>query len=82
MEQEKQKYYLKEFALYDGECFITFNIVSINFEKHSIEVAITDRGKISVVEYDLAQDKNGDFFFDYGTPLNKIKIDDFEEIED
>jgi len=78
MENTKD-YYLKEFQLYDGECFITFNIVSINFEKKTIEVAITNRGKISVVEYDLNQDKNSDFYFTYGCERTKIEINDFED---
>ena len=81
MENSKD-YYLKEFQLYDGECFITFNIVSINFEKKTIEVAITNRGKISVIEYDLIQDCNGDFYFEYGCEFTKIKVNDFEEITD
>ena len=79
---DSKRYYLKEFEYFDGECFITFNIVSINFDKKSIEVAITDRGKIKVVEYDLFQDKNGDFYFEYGCMFDKIEVNDFEEIED
>jgi len=58
-----KQYYLKEFEYFDGEYYIKFNIVSINFEKKTIEVAITNRGKISVVEHDLMQDCNGDFYF-------------------
>ena len=46
-ESETKKYYLKEFEYFDGESFITFNIVSINFEHKTIEVAVIDRGKIS-----------------------------------
>ena len=32
-QNEFRKYYLSEFELYDGEAFITFNIVSINTKK-------------------------------------------------
>ena len=60
-----KNYYLKEFQLYDGEEFITFNIVNINFDKKVVEVAITNRGKISVIEYDLFTDCNGAFYFTY-----------------
>ena len=81
-EIEFKKYYLKEFSFFDGECDITFNIVGINFNNKTIEVAITNRGKISVIEYDLCQDKNGNFYFIYGIDRNKITIDDFEKIED
>ncbi len=40
-QNEFRKYYLSEFELYDGEAFITFNIVSINTEKREIVVAFT-----------------------------------------
>ncbi len=54
---EFRKYYLSEFELYDGEAFITFNIVGIDLDKKEIQVAVTDRGRISVVTYDLMTDK-------------------------
>ena len=75
-----KKYYLKEFEYFDGECYITFNIVNINFEKQTIEVAVTNRGKISVIEYDLFQDSDGDFYFEYGVMLEKIYLENFETI--
>ena len=80
-ESETKKYYLKEFEYFDGECFITFNIVSINFERKTIEVAVTDRGKISVIEYDLRQDVKGDFYFEFGPSYERIAVDDFEEVQ-
>ena len=79
-ESETKKYYLKEFEYFDGESFITFNIVSINFERKTIEVAVTDRGKISVIEYDLHQDGKGDFYFEFGPSYERIAVDDFEEV--
>ena len=42
---------------------------------------MTDRGKISVITYDLLTDKNGDMYFEYGCMLEKVNIDDFEEAE-
>ena len=78
-ESETKKYYLKEFEYFDGESFITFNIVSINFERKTIDVAVTDRGKISVIEYDLHQDGKGDFYFEFGPSYERIAVDDFEE---
>ena len=80
-ESETKKYYLKEFEYFDGESFITFNIVSINFERKTIEVAVTDRGKISVIEYDLRQDGKGDFYFEFGPSYERITVDDFEEVQ-
>lgn len=77
---EFRKYYLSEFELYDGEEFITFNIVGIDTAKKEIQLAVTDRGKISVITYDLLTDKEGKLYFEYGCMLEKISIDDFEEV--
>lgn len=63
---ENKKYYLKEFEYYDGECFITFNIVNIKLDSQRVDIAVTNRGKISVIECDLLKDCNGDFYFEYG----------------
>ena len=46
---EFKRYYLSEFELYDGEEFITFNIVGIDATKNEIQIAVTNRGKISVI---------------------------------
>ena len=77
-----KKYYLKEFTFFDGENDVIFNIVGVNFENKTIEVAVTKLGKISVIEYDLSQDKNGNFYFIYGVDRNEISINDFETIKD
>ena len=50
---EFRAYHLSEFEQYDGEAFITFNIVGIDLDHNEIQVAASDRGKISVVTYDL-----------------------------
>lgn len=44
---EFKRYYLSEFELYDGEEFITFNIVGIDAAKNEIQIAVTNRGKIT-----------------------------------
>ena len=75
---EFKKYYLSEFQLYDGEVFITFNIVAIDTSKNEITVAISNRGRISVTTYDLLTDSNGFLYFEYGIDYKKINIDDFE----
>ena len=70
------KFYLKEFQLFDGENTVIFNIVAIQSEK--IAVAITKDGKITVSEYDLLEDENG-VYFEYGVAgSTHIHIDDFE----
>ena len=78
---EFKKYYLSEFQLYDGEVFITFNIVAINTDKNEITVAISNRGRISVTTYDLLTDSNGSFYFEYGINYEKININDFEGVK-
>lgn len=76
---EFRKYYLSEFELYDGEAFITFNIVGIDLDKKEIQVAVTDRGRISVVTYDLMTDKNDRLYFEYGVMYERLYPDEFEE---
>ena len=76
----KNKFYLHEFKIHDGESWITFNIVDLNELKNEISVAVTNRGKITVVTYDLYQDENG-YYFEYGCEYTKININDFKEIK-
>ena len=61
---EFRKYYLSE---------------GIDLEKGEAQVAVTDRGKISVITYDLMTDKNGRLYFEYGAMYTRIYPDDFEE---
>ena len=77
----RKKYYLSEFQLYDGEEFITFNIVDINTVRKEITVAVTDRGKISVITYELLSD--GDrYYFEYGVYEEQLDIDEFDSLEE
>ena len=77
---EFRKYYLSEFELYDGEDFITFNIVGINLDRNEIQLAVTDRGIISVVTYDLYIDKKDKLYFEYGVMFERVYLQDFEEV--
>lgn len=74
-----KNYYLKEFQIYDGEFDIKFNIVAIDTIKEEITVAITNRGRVSVVTYDLLKNENG-YYFEYGIYYEKINVNDFEEV--
>ena len=78
---EFRKYYLSEFQLYDGEVYVTFNIVAINTDKNEITVAISNRGRISVTTYDLLTDNDGSFYFEYGVAYEKINVNDFEGVK-
>ena len=40
---------------------------------------MSDRGKISVVTYDLMTDKNGRLYFEYGVMFERVYLDEFEE---
>ena len=77
----KNKFYLHEFKIHDGEAWITFNIVDISELKNEISVAITNRGKITVVTYDLYKDENG-YYFEYGCEYKKISVNDFKEVKE
>jgi len=76
------KMYLREFQFFNGEYDITFNIVDINTEKMIITLAVSNQGKISVIEYDLKRDKNDNLYFEYGCEFSKIEVNDFETITD
>ena len=85
--EEKEKYefskmYLREFQFFNGEYDITFNIVDIDTEKMTIKLAVSNLGKISVIEYDLKRDINNNLYFEYGCEFRKIEVDDFETITD
>jgi len=80
MQNCNQKYYLQEYALWDGENFITFNIVYLDAERNVLTVAVTDTGKIILSEYDLLSDSNGKLYFEYGAQYTKIYLNDFEEV--
>lgn len=77
---EFKRYYLSEFELFDGEEVITFNIVAINAMKKEIQVAVTDRGKLNLITYDLFKDDNGRLYFEYGAMFEHVHLDDFEEV--
>ena len=77
----RNKFHLHEFKLFDGEEFITFNIVALNESKKEILVAVTNRGRITQVTYDLFEDENG-YYFEYGCDYTKVKIEDFKEVKD
>jgi len=80
MQNCNQNYYLREYALWNGENFITFNIVYLDTERNVITVAVTDTGKIVLSEYDVLSDLNGKLYFEYGAQYTKIYLNDFEEI--
>ena len=77
----KNTYYMNEFQYFNGENYVTFNIVDLNCLKNKIVVAITNNGRISMLEYDLLKDSEGRVYFEYGLDLAKINIDDLEDLD-
>ena len=41
-----------------------------------ITLAVSNQGKVSVIEYDLFRDKENNIFFEYGCEHTKIDIED------
>jgi hypothetical protein len=39
-------------------------------------------GKTSIIDYDLKRDIDNDLYFEYGPEFNKIKVDDFDSVND
>jgi len=80
-QEAKRKYYLSEFELYDGDRYITFNIVDICAVRDEITVAITNGGKISVCEFDL-KSYGRRLYFEYGIMQEQIAVDDFTQFKE
>ena len=71
---------MKEYKHFDGENYITFDIVDINDNETEVYVAVTNLGKISLVTYQLWEDKDGLYFL-YGPCEDEIYLNDFEEVD-
>lgn len=71
---------MQEYEHFDGENFITFDIVSIDDDETEIYVAVTKLGKISFVTYELWEDAGGLYFL-YGPCEDEIYLNDFEEVD-
>ncbi len=54
---ERRKIKMAEYQHFDGETYITFNIVYTT--EKEVRLAVTNRGRISVLTYDLYEDENG-----------------------
>lgn len=72
-------FYFKEFDFFDGESFITFTIIDVNFEKQTILVVVSNRGKVSHIEYDLHEESDDNWYFTYGYEFTKIYLNDFKD---
>ena len=48
-------------------------------DKREAEVAITNRGRITVTTFDLMTDETGALYFEYGCMYDRIYLNEFEE---
>lgn len=74
---------MAECELFDGDEFITFNIVDLNLDNKQVTVAVTNRGKISVITYDLKQTLGlNEYYFEYGPNfLEVVFLSDFKRTQ-
>lgn len=72
-----RKKYLEEYEIFDGENFVTFNVLDCSTERNTVTIAVTKQGKISVVEFDLFEDEYEDLYFEYAPELTHIDLDYF-----
>jgi len=73
----KNKFYMQEFEYFNGEHFVTFNIVDMT--QHTITVAVTNQGRISLGTYNLYEDEKG-LYFEYGRWDDIIYLDEFVDV--
>ena len=71
-----------EYDFFDGDHFITFDIVEINDDNETVLVAISNQGRITQDTFDLLEDEALDEicenrYFEYGFYQDKIYINDF-----
>lgn len=71
-----------EYDFFDGDHFITFDIVEINDDCETILVAISNQGRITQATFDLLEDEAleeicENRYFEYGLYQDKIYINDF-----
>ena len=69
---------MPEYDYFNGENFITFDLIEIDDEKREVVVAVSNLVKISVRTFDLYFDGNRRYF-EYGCSYTKIYIDEFTE---
>ena len=69
---------MPEYDYFNGENFITFNLLEVDDNKREVVVAVSNTGKICVRSFDLYFDGKRRYF-EYGCSYAKIYIDEFTE---
>ena len=80
--EQNRKNYMSEFSLFNGDHYITFNILGFDTVRSEISAAVSNQGKISVCSFTLLNDKQNNSYFEYGVMCDKIYIHNFEQTED
>ena len=62
----------------DGESLVRFDVVAYCPDTKQITLAITNQGKISVLDFEVFEDQHG-HFIEYGNTYEKIYIDELQE---
>lgn len=70
---------MSEYEHFDGEAWIVFDMLYLDLEKNTATIAVSNRGKISVLEYDLMEIED-ELYFEFN-PITRISLADSEEVE-
>jgi len=79
---EKAKYLVNEhnthieYEYFDGEQFVYFEIIKI--DTYTIDMIVQKDGRINVTEYEIFEDTNGEHYFEYINPYNRIYLNNFD----
>ena len=74
-----------EYDFFDGDHFITFDIVEVDDNNETVTVAISNQGRITQDTFNLLNDKKlagicKNRYFEYGLFLDRIYINDFHRL--
>ena len=62
---------MSEYEHFDGEAWIVFDLLYLDLEKNTATIAVSNRGKISVIEYDLMEIED-ELYFEFN-PITRIE---------
>ncbi len=71
----KEQFYFADFEYFDGEALIEFDFIDYDKDKKVITLAVTNRGKISFLDFDVKEDKKG-AYFEYGVNYARIDVEE------
>lgn len=76
-----------EYDYFDGDHFITFDIIEVDEDNGKITLAITNQGRITQDTFDLFEDNEIDEemtndirYFEFGLYADKIYLNQFESL--